>query len=115
MNFECPALENIDLSYNVLDTFPETGYVELEISDFVGNIGLDQANDLVSPEIDEILAEQWATGEVSVFLDDFLAGEQAENTGYFELLRENSESVLEAVVAASRNNRYSLPRGSHCS
>lgn len=34
------------------------------------------------PEIDEILAEQWGTGQISVFLDDFLADEEAEKTDW---------------------------------
>lgn len=104
LSFDCPVPENADISYSVSDTLPDSSYMELEISVFVDNINLDRVRDIVLPEIDDISAEQWATGQMSVFLDDFLTGEEAENTGYAELVSEISESVLDAVKASCENN-----------
>lgn len=51
----------------------------VELSELSKPITLNDAEEYVRPVLDEIENERWGTGEISVFLDDIVADEDAKN------------------------------------
>lgn len=93
VNFDCPVPENSAFVYTGSDMdLPDIDQIERDSK-------FDLAMEIVTPELDESEAEAWAKGQISVFLDDFLAGEEAKNTLYPKYIKNISKDALNAAIA----------------